>query len=97
MLPQRITQKSAIQLKINQPGCLYLKVQSERIDTAAASQFNDLVRRELTPSLAICSLHPQVAKVFKLTRLEEVFDIYATAKAALKEVSASPAFKADEH
>ncbi|MGB1512262.1 MAG: STAS domain-containing protein, partial [Paracoccaceae bacterium] len=124
-----------MQLKIiDQPGCLYLKVQAERIDAAAAIQFKDLVRRALTPSpqrkiidleqvnfidstglgalislqkaqqkaqqnaqqnapnLAICSLHPQVAKVFKLTRMDEVFDIYATAEAALKAASASPAF-----
>jgi anti-anti-sigma factor len=46
--------------------------------------------------LTICSLHPQVAKVFKLTRMDEVFDIYATAEAALKAASAAPAFKADE-
>jgi len=37
-----------------------------------------------------------VAKVFKLTRMDEVFDIYATAEAALKAASAAPAFKADE-
>ena len=116
-----------MQLKIiDQPGCLYLKVQAERIDAAAAIQFKDLVRRALTqspqrkiidleqvnfidstglgalislqnaPNLAICSLHLQVAKVFKLTRMDEVFDIYATAEAALKAASASPAFKADE-
>ena len=124
-----------MQLKIiDQPGCLYLKVQAERIDAAAAIQFKGLVRRALTPSLqrkiidleqvnfidstglgalislqktqqnaqqnapnlAICCLHPQVAKVFKLTRMDEVFDIYATAEAALKAASASPAFKADE-
>ena len=120
-----------MQLKIiDQPGCIYLKVQAERIDAAAAIQFKDLVRRALTqspqrkiidleqvnfidsrglgalislqkaqqnaPNLAICSLHPQVAKVFKLTRMDEVFDIYATAEAALKAASASPAFKADE-
>ncbi len=41
-----------MQLKIiDQPGCLYLKVQAERIDAAAAIQFKDLVRRALTPSL----------------------------------------------
>ena len=120
-----------MQLKIiDQPGCLYLKVQAERIDAAAAIQFKDLVRRALTQSLqqkiidleqvsfidstglgalislqkaqqnaaklTTCSLHPQVAKVFKLTRMDEVFDIYATAEAALKAASAAPAFKADE-
>ena len=124
-----------MQLKIiDQPGCIYLKVQAERIDAAAAIQFKDLVRRALTqspqrkiidleqvnfidsrglgalislqkaqqnaqknaPNLTICSLHPQVAKVFKLTRIDKVFDIYATAEAALKAASASPAFKADE-
>ena len=108
-----------MQLKIiDQPGCLYLKVQAERIDAAAAIQFKDLMRRALTPSLQqkfgawrayqptkstakriktyLCSLHPQVAKVFKLTRMDEVFDIYATAEAALKAASAAPAFKADE-
>lgn len=120
-----------MQLKIiDQPGCLYLKVQAERIDAAAAIQFKDLMRWALTPSLqqkiidleqvnfidstglgafislqkaqqnasklTICSLHPQVAKVFKLTRMDEVFDIYATAEAALKAASAAPAFKADE-
>jgi hypothetical protein len=37
-----------------------------------------------------------VAKVFKLTRMDEVFDIYGTAKAALKAASVAPAFKADE-
>ena len=46
--------------------------------------------------LTFCSLHPQVAKVFKLTRMDEVLDIYATAVAALKAASASPAFKADD-
>ena len=41
-----------MQLKIiDQPGCLYLKVQAERIDAAAAIQFKDLMRRALTPSL----------------------------------------------
>ena len=120
-----------MQLKIiDQSGCLYLKVQAERIDAAAAIQFKDLMRRALTPSLqqkiidleqinfivstglgalislqkaqqnaaklTICSLHPQVAKVFKLTCMNEIFDIYATAEAALKAASASPAFKADE-
>ena len=120
-----------MQLKIiDQPGCLYLKVQAERIDAAPAIQFKDLMRRALTPSLqqkiidlekvnfidstglgalirpqkaqqnapklTICSLHPQVSKVFKLTRMDEVFDIYATAEAALKAASSAPAFKADE-
>lgn len=42
-----------MQLKIIQPGCLYLKVQAERIDAATAIQFKDLVRRELTPSLQL--------------------------------------------
>ena len=123
-----------MQLKIiDQPGCLYLKVQAEWIDAAAAIQFKNLVRRALTPSLqrkiidleqvnfidstglgalislqktqqnaqqnapnlAICSLHPKVAKIFKLTRMDEVFDIYATAEAALQVASASLAFKAD--
>ena len=120
-----------MQLKIiDQPGCLYLKVQAEQIDAAATIQFKDSVRRALTQSLqqkiidleqvnfidstglgalislqkaqqnasklTICSLHPQVAKVFKLTCMNEIFDIYATAEAALKAASASPAFKADE-
>ncbi len=120
-----------MQLKIiDQPGCLSLTVQAERIDAAAAIQFGDLVRRALKPSLqrkiidleqvnfidstglgalislqktqqdasnlAICSLYPQVTKVFKLTCTDEVFDIYATAEATLKAASASPAFKADE-
>ena len=41
-----------MQLKIiDQPGCLYLKVQAEQIDAAAAIQFKDLMRRALTPSL----------------------------------------------
>ena len=41
-----------MQLKIiDQSGCLYLKVQAERIDAAAAIQFKDLMRRALTPSL----------------------------------------------
>ena len=41
-----------MQLKIiDQPGCLYLKVQAEPIDAAAAIQFKDLMRRALTPSL----------------------------------------------
>ena len=120
-----------MQLKIiDQPGCLYFKVQAERIDAAAAVQFKYLMRRALTPSLqqkivdleqvnfigstglgalislqkaqqnasklTICSLNPQVAKVFKLTRMDEVLDIYATAEAALKAASAAPVFKADE-
>ena len=41
-----------MQLKIiDQPGCLYLKVQAERINAAAAIQFKDLMRQTLTPSL----------------------------------------------
>ena len=41
-----------MQLKIiDQPGCLYLKVQPERINAAAAIQFKDLMRRALAPSL----------------------------------------------
>ena len=41
-----------MQLKImDQPGCLYLNVQAERIDAAAAIQFKDLMRRALTQSL----------------------------------------------
>ena len=47
-------------------------------------------------NLTICSLHPQVAKVFKLTHMDEAFDIYATAEAALKAASAAPTFKAGE-
>ena len=68
------------------------------IDSAGLGALISLQKaQQNTPNLAICSLHSQVAKVFELTLLEEVFDIYATAKAALKEVSASPAFKANEH
>ena len=121
-----------MQLKIiDQPGCLYLKAQAERIDAAAAIQFKDLVRRALTQSpqqkiidleqvnfidstglgalislqkaqqnaskLTICSLHPQVAKVFKLTRMYEVLDIYATADAGHKSASWTASFSAEHY